>query len=58
MLNFDGHRWELNTCINCGMVRKTRAKAYLYSRDGFKTYETRAGICYIKPKQDENKNGN
>ncbi len=62
-----GHSWELNTCRNCGMVRKhvnnpERFIFYLadkyfyrqdykswrevYSRDGFKTIDTRAGECF------------
>lgn len=50
--NKEGHRWELNTCVNCGLQRKTVNKpkkgALGYSRDNFQTYNTRAGIC-LKP---------
>lgn len=48
----NGHRWEMNICVNCGLVKKMSNKPkrgqLIYSNDDFKTYQTRAGLCVTK----------
>lgn len=48
--NKEGHRWDLNTCIYCGMKRKMRNKPktgqLIYSHDNFATYQTKVGPCF------------
>jgi hypothetical protein len=50
----DGHSWEVNTCKNCGMVRKSitvnsipKKSRVGYSKDNFKTIDFYSGVCFV-----------
>jgi hypothetical protein len=53
----NGHRWNINTCTQCGAVKKMigtgrvkrtgyERQRQCYSKDGFKTIDTKAGNCF------------
>jgi hypothetical protein len=58
----NGHLWEMNTCTQCGIVRKhinADQRVYKdgggatnsrmgYSKNDFKTIDMKAGNCFIK----------